>query len=261
MGPFSLFKKRYGQHFLSDTNILKRIVAFAGIEPMDTVVEIGPGGGALTLQLAQQATRVVAIEIDRDLISPLRSAAPHNVEVIEADALSFDFSRIAEEPYHLVGNLPYNVATPLFRRFIGFRRSIRDVTVMIQKEVADRIVAGPGSAAYGPLSVLVQYYAAPRYGFTVAPGSFRPKPKVDSAVIRLEWRAAVADADDFTDFVHRAFASRRKKLANNLGRMYPEKSRGQLLQTLSDVSVPPDARPENLSVEEFLRLYNQICRH
>jgi 16S rRNA (adenine1518-N6/adenine1519-N6)-dimethyltransferase len=256
-----LFKKRFGQHFLTDTNILKRIVAFAGIEPADTVVEIGPGGGALTRQLALRAARVVAIEIDCDLISPLRSAAPQNLEVIEADALTFDFSRIAQSPFHLVGNLPYNVATPLFRRFIEFRRSIRDVTVMVQKEVAGRIVAEPNSKAYGPLSVLVQYYANPSYGFTVAPGSFRPKPTVDSAVIRLDWRSDVEDANDFTDFVHRAFASRRKTLANNLGRMFPEKPRAELSQALREINVPPNARPENLSVQDFLGLYNQVCRH
>jgi len=258
---FLLLKKRFGQHFLRDTNILKRIAAFAAIAPDATVVEIGPGRGALTLQLAQHAARVVAIEIDADLISPLRSAMPQNVEVMEADALTVDFSAIARTPVHLVGNLPYNVSTPLIRRFIEFRRSIRDVTVMVQKEVAERIIAQPGSDAYGPLSVLVQYYATPGYGFTVAPGSFSPKPKVDSAVIRFEWRSGIEDAPDFTDFVHSAFAARRKKLANNLGRMFPEQSRVQLLQALRDAGVADDARPENLSVEDFLRLYNQICRH
>jgi 16S rRNA (adenine1518-N6/adenine1519-N6)-dimethyltransferase len=253
-------KKRFGQHFLTDLNILRRIVRFAEISPKDTVIEIGPGSGALTRELAAVAKRVFAIEIDRDLIQGLRNQMPANVEIIEGDALEIDLGTISEEAFHLVGNLPYNVATPLFKRFIEFRRIVRDVTVMIQKEVAERIVAKPATEAYGPLSVLIQYYATAKYGFTVPPGAFRPKPKVDSAVVRLDWRPSVPDAREFTDFVHHAFGSPRKKLINNLLHMFSGIEREQLLAELEKANVPVDARPENLSVEEFHRLYNQICK-
>jgi 16S rRNA (adenine1518-N6/adenine1519-N6)-dimethyltransferase len=252
-------KKRYGQHFLSDRNILQRIVRLAEISPGDTVLEIGPGAGALTRELAAVARRVVAIEIDRDLIPALRASSPANVEIVEADALDADFAKLAgSEAFHVVGNLPYNVATPLLKRFIDSRERILDVTVMLQKEVAARIRATAGSPDYGPLSVLMQYYATPVRGFTVPPGAFTPRPKVDSAVIRLEWKREVPNAKDFTDFVHRAFGSRRKKLANNLAVIFPNRSREDTLAVMKDAAISPDARAETLTVEQFLRVYNQL---
>jgi 16S rRNA (adenine1518-N6/adenine1519-N6)-dimethyltransferase len=254
-------KKRFGQHFLSDKSILRKIVGFANIQPGDTVLEIGPGGGALTRELAGVAQRVIAVEIDRDLVPALRAEMPPNVEVIEGDALDLDLAKLADPPFHVVGNLPYNVATPLFKRFIEFRRQILDVTVMIQKEVAQRIVAKPGSSEYGPLTVLVQYYSDSKYGFTVPPGAFHPRPKVDSAVIRMEWRPevdSVSDATEFTDFVHRTFQSRRKKLANNLSSMFPSLAREAVLEKLHASGIKPNARPEELSIPDFQRVYNQF---
>ena len=256
-----MLKKRFGQHFLSDPRILRRIVQFADLGPTDTVLEIGPGAGALTRELAATVHRVVAAEIDRDLIPQLRENMPANVEIVEGDALQLDLVALTGQRFHVVANLPYNVATPLFKRFIEFRNSISDVTVMIQNEVAQRIIATPGDDAYGPLSVLIQYYAVPAFGFVVPPGAFRPKPKVDSAVIRLEWRPGVVDAQDFTDFVHHAFGSRRKKLVNNLRHMYPRIPRPQLLSDMALAGVAENARPENLSVTDFKHLYNQVCRH
>lgn len=252
-----LHKKKFGQHFLSDPNILCRIAAFARIQPGDTVLEIGPGRGALTRELAAAAKKVIAVEIDADLIPVLRQTMPDNVEIIEGDALEVPFP---EGPFHLVGNLPYNVATPLFKRFIELRASILDVTVMIQKEVADRIRAKPNDEAYGPLSVLMQYYAIPEKGFTVPPGAFTPKPKVDSAMIRLTWRPDVPYDKEFTDFVHHAFGSRRKKLINNMLPLF-QQSRGDLLAAIAESGIREDARPENLSVEDFHRLYNRIRRN
>ncbi|HLH31217.1 MAG TPA: 16S rRNA (adenine(1518)-N(6)/adenine(1519)-N(6))-dimethyltransferase RsmA [Terriglobia bacterium] len=249
-------KKRFGQHFLTDPSILRRIVQLAQLAPEDTVVEIGPGAGSLTRELAAVANRVIAIEIDRDLIPGLRQSLPPNVDVIEGDALSVEFPR---DEFHLVGNLPYNVATPLFKRFIENRARIRDVTVMIQKEVADRLNAKPGTPEYGPLSILIQYYATVKYGFKVSPGSFRPPPKVDSAVVRLEWKQDVPDAKPFTDFVHHAFGSRRKKLVNNLLSMFGSLGREEVLHRLANAGISVDARPEQLSVAEFLRVYNQFC--
>jgi 16S rRNA (adenine1518-N6/adenine1519-N6)-dimethyltransferase len=243
-------KKRFGQHFLTDRSILKRIVRFA--QPGNIIVEIGPGAGALTRELAAVAERVIAIEIDRDLIAGLRASMPANVEVVEGDALEAPFPG---EPFHLVGNLPYNVATPLLKRFIEHRNHILAATVMVQKEVADRIAAKPRTREYGPLSILVQYYANVKYGFTVPPGAFTPKPKVDSAVIRLTWKPGMPDARGFTDFVHQAFASRRKTLANNLSRMFPALDRAEIVRRLGS---HPAARPEELSVGEFLHVYNQF---
>ena len=250
-------KKRYGQHFLSDRNILQRIVRLAAIHPDDTVIEIGPGAGALTRALAAAARRVIAIEVDRDLIPRLRNTMPANVEILEADALEVDLSKLAPK-FHLVGNLPYNISTPLLKQFIAARAHILDVTVMLQKEVADRLRAMPDSKDYGPLSVLVQYYATPIRGFTVPPGAFTPRPKVDSAVIRLEWKPGIPDAKDFTDFVQQAFSSRRKKLLNNLVTLRPNRTRDELGTILESAGLSRDVRAETLTVEQFLRVYNQL---
>jgi 16S rRNA (adenine1518-N6/adenine1519-N6)-dimethyltransferase len=251
-------KKRYGQHFLSDRNILQRIVRLAAVAPEDTVVEIGPGAGALTRELAAVARRVIAIEVDSDLIPRLRSAMPSNVEIIEADALETNLSQLGTTQFHLVGNLPYNVATPLLKQFIAARDHILDVTIMLQKEVAERLRAKPNSKDYGPLSLLAQYYATPIWGFTVTPGAFTPRPKVDSAVLRLEWKPGVPDAKDFTDFVHRAFGLRRKKLLNNLVTICPTRSREEISSALQTAGLPPDARAETLTLEQFLRVYNRL---
>ena len=248
-------KKRFGQHFLTDRSILRRIAEFSKIGPDATVVEIGPGAGALTLELAAIAQRVIAIEIDRDLIPSLRADMPGNVEIIEGDALEVTFP---SGRFHLVGNLPYNVATPLFKRFIENRDRIVNVTVMVQKEVAERLTADPGTGEYGPLSVLIQYYADVTYGFTVRPGAFKPRPKVDSAVVRLEWRSGVPADRGFTDFVQKAFSSRRKKLANNLLHMFPSVGRDAVLHRIEKAGIEADVRPEALSVDEFLRIYNQF---
>jgi len=248
-------KKRFGQHFLSDPSILKRIVQLARIGPRDSIFEIGPGRGSLTRELSAAAGRVIAIEIDRDLVPRLRADMPANVEIVEGDALKVEFPA---EPFHLVGNLPYNIATPLFKRFIEHRSHILDVTVMIQKEVAARLIAKPGTSEYGPLSILLQYYAAVTYGFSVPPGAFTPRPKVNSAVVRLDWKPNVPDARKFTDFVHLAFGSRRKKLVNNLLSMYGSLGREEIVQRLTKADVNVDARPEDLSVSQFLRVYNQV---
>jgi 16S rRNA (adenine1518-N6/adenine1519-N6)-dimethyltransferase len=250
-------KKRFGQHFLTDRSILRRMVEFAGVTVGDLVVEIGPGAGSLTQELARVASRVTAIEIDRDLIPALRFAMPPNVDIIQGDALDVEFPA---GPFRLVGNLPYNIATALFKRFIENRGRIVNVTVMIQKEVAERLTAKPDTPEYGALSVLVQYYAAVTYGFTVSPGAFRPRPKIDSAVVRLDWKPNVSDAQPFTDFVHHAFSLRRKKLVNNLLHMFPSLGREEVVRRIANAGIETDVRPEKLSVEEFFRVYNQFGR-
>jgi 16S rRNA (adenine1518-N6/adenine1519-N6)-dimethyltransferase len=248
-------KKRFGQHFLTDRSILQRIVKLAHIHHDETVVEIGAGAGSLTSELAAIAQHVIAIEIDRDLVPSLRASMPENVEIVEGDALEVPWPA---GQFHVVGNLPYNVATPLLKRFIDHRQFIQDVTVMVQKEVAERLIAEPSTPEYGPLSVLIQYYATVKYGFTVAPGAFKPRPKVDSAVIRLEWNPDVPAARAFTDFVHHAFGSRRKKLVNNLLSMFGSLGREEIRKRMRSAGIPENARPEELSVEKFLRVYNQF---
>jgi 16S rRNA (adenine1518-N6/adenine1519-N6)-dimethyltransferase len=248
-------KKRLGQHFLTDRSILRRIVQFADIDCEDTVLEIGPGAGALTIELAAAARRVIAIEIDRDLVVALRRSVPPNVEIIEGDALDVEWP---DGMFHMVGNLPYNIATPLMKRFIAHKDHILGVTIMVQKEVAERLRAKPSTHDYGPLSVLIQYHATVKYGFTISPGAFTPRPKVDSAVVRLEWKPDVPRSRAFTDFVHDAFASRRKKLVNNLLMMFGSLARDEVLRRLAEAGIPPDVRPEELSVAEFLRVYNQF---
>jgi 16S rRNA (adenine1518-N6/adenine1519-N6)-dimethyltransferase len=201
---------------------------------------------------------VIAIEIDRDLVPGLRASMPANVEIIEADALTVDLGTLLASPAHVAGNLPYNVAVPLLRKFIAARSRILDVTVMLQREVAERIRARPGGREYGPLSVLIQYYATPVWGFAVPAGAFTPPPKVDSAVIRLEWRPGIEDFPAFTDFVQRAFGARRKKLLNTLGAIFPGVSREQLGLALEDAGAGRDARAETLSAAQFLRVYNRL---
>lgn len=251
-------RKRFGQHFLSDPGILDRIVEFARVNPEDRVVEVGPGRGSLTTRLARAGSSVTAIEVDRDLIASLRTAMPPNVAIVEQDALTVDYRTIAEPGYLLVANLPYNIATPLIERFIAARSSIRSVTVMVQKEVADRVLAAVGVRDYGPLSIGVQFYASVGPGMILPPGAFNPPPKVHSRMIRLEWRPDVPDNPAFIRFVRNAFASRRKKLVNNLGNMLPAIGRRRLMELLETAGIDGNARPEELSLDEFLRVFAAV---
>ena len=251
-------KKRFGQHFITDPGILKNIIEFSRVRPEDVIVEIGPGRGALTTRLAQVGRSVTAIEVDSDLIEPLRQTVPENVEVIEEDALNIDYLSLLPRPYVLVANLPYNVATPLIERFIAARASILSVTIMVQKEVADRILAAPGGREYGPLSIGVQYYADVEGGFVLGPGAFRPSPKVHSRMIRLEWKPDIAEKPEFIRFVRNAFTSRRKKLVNNLGAMHPQTPRDALHRILEQEGLSTDVRPEELSVAQFLGVFSRL---
>jgi len=252
-------RKRFGQNFLHDPGVIARIVRAINPQPGDTMVEIGPGLGALTGPLLEAAGRLQVIEIDRDLVPRLEAEFGNRPGFIvhQADALAFDYARLVPPGGRLrvAGNLPYNISTPLLFHLLGYGEAIRDLHFMLQKEVVDRIVAAPGSDAYGRLSVAVAARAEAHALFGVGPGAFRPSPKVDSAVVRIVPRPPPFQIDDLARFdrvVAAAFSQRRKQLANAL--------RGLLdAQAIAAAGIDPHARAEQLSAAQFARLANSIA--
>jgi 16S rRNA (adenine1518-N6/adenine1519-N6)-dimethyltransferase len=245
-------RKRFGQHFLHDPGVIRRIVAAIAPEPGDRLIEIGPGLGALTLPLLERCGRLDVVELDRDVVPHLRAAAAGRGELVvhEADALRFDFAALAADgaPLRLAGNLPYNVSTPLLFHLLDARRVIRDMTFMLQREVVERMAAAPGSDAYGRLSVMLAAYTEVEPLFRVGPGAFRPPPKVDSAVVRLvPWREPpfpMPDPQRFATLVAAAFAQRRKTLRNALKAHAAESA-------MVAAGIDPQARAETLSAAQF----------
>lgn len=250
-------KKSWGQNFLHDTRIVARIVDAAAIAPADVVVEIGAGLGALTAALAARAARVLAIERDRELVLLLRQAfaAVPAVTIVEANALTFDFAAVERtERLVVVGNLPYNIASPLLFRLLAARAHLRSATVMLQRELAQRLVAGPGTRRYGAPSVLLQQHAELHTCLQVGRGAFVPAPRVDSTVIRLDFRGAPqAPVDDaaLRLTVRTAFGMRRKTLLRALSAAYPEPL---VADALARCAIDPRARAETLTVAQFAAL-------
>lgn len=244
-------KKRLGQHFLTDRHYLERVVAEIAPAEDDAMVEIGPGPGALTGRLAGVVRTLHVVEIDRELAAGLRTRfAPGRVVVHEADALAFDFGRLPAG-LRVVGNLPYNVSTPLLFHVAAFAPRIRDCVFMLQKEVVDRMVAAPATAEYGRLTVMLQYRFAVALAFRVPPGAFSPPPKVDSALVRMAplgpGRTAARDEAWFGRVVTAAFTQRRKTLRNALrGLAAPE--------SFERAGIDPGLRGETLSVAQFVAL-------
>src|SRR5579884_1951052 len=245
-------RKRFGQHFL-EAAWVRKVIAAIDPQPDDTFVEIGPGRGALTRPLAERARRVVAYEIDRDLAAQLRAAAMPNVDVLEGDFLNADApDSSASHPIRVAGNLPYNVASPILFKLVDWSRTgvaLADATVMLQREVADRLLADPGSRDYGVLTVLIRHRASVERVLALPPGAFRPPPKVHSAVVRLRFHAPDPPVDDeaaFERVVKAAFAQRRKTLANAL--------RSQTARMQSDPFIDLGRRAETVSVAEFAAL-------
>jgi 16S rRNA (adenine1518-N6/adenine1519-N6)-dimethyltransferase len=231
-------RKRYGQHFLHDPRALARIVSAVCPSAKDVLVEIGPGEGALTRPLLERAGALHAIEVDRDLAARLRELP--GLTVHEADALDFDYARFPAG-MRLVGNLPYNISTPLLFHLAKYASRVRDMHFMLQLEVVDRMVAAPGTAAYGRLSVALQARFAMEKLFTVAKGAFRPPPKVESAVVRMVPLAKMLAIDD--EVLRRAFSARRKQLRNALPGV-----------DLAAAGIDARLRPENLSPEDYARI-------
>jgi 16S rRNA (adenine1518-N6/adenine1519-N6)-dimethyltransferase len=253
-------KKSLGQHFLRDANLLRRIAAALDIEPGDTVLEIGPGPGGLTQQLHALADRLVAIEKDRDLVPSLRARFPR-MELVEADALEVDWHELTGPgPVRIVGNIPYNITSPLLERALTPPRP-RVIVYLVQKEVADRVAAPPGGSDYGALTVGIQAVARVERLFKVPAGAFHPPPKVDSAVLRLHPLAEplVADADvlPFRRFVVGLFGFRRKQLVRGL-RELTGADPATALGWVERAGLVGTMRPQELAPGEFVRLYAEV---
>lgn len=251
-------RKRFGQHFLHDQSVIHRIITALNPKPNDHLVEIGPGEGALTFPLLKCVPSLDAIEFDRDLIVLLHTSADQtHLNLIQADALNFDFAQLKndERPLRMIGNLPYNISTPLIFHLLTFKNVISDMLFMLQKEVAERLAAAPRSSSYGRLSVMVQYHCVVMVLFDVSPRSFSPPPKVQSSIVKLiphqHYPYLAKDELLFAEVVRRAFNHRRKTLRNSLKGLVSD----DIWQALS---IHSDLRPETLSIENFVSISNAL---
>lgn len=264
------FQKKFGQNFLVDTNVLNRIISAAEITKEDCVLEIGPGLGTMTQYLAESAREVVAVEIDRNLIPILEDTLSgyDNVTVINGDILKLDIQKIVEErnggeAIKVVANLPYYITTPIIMGLFESHVPLKSITIMVQKEVADRMQVGPGSKDYGALSLAVQYYAKPEIVANVPPNCFIPRPNVGSAVIRLTKYETppvqVRDEKKMFSLIRASFNQRRKTLVNGLCNAADlHLSREQVTGTLEEMNLPPVIRGEALTMEQFAELSNLL---
>lgn len=253
-------RKRFGQNFLHDQYVIDKIISAIGAKSEQHLVEIGPGRGAITEPLLQATDgHLDVIELDRDLIPILRAQffRHEGLTIHEADALQFDYAQLQtdDRPLRLVGNLPYNISTPLMFHLLSYANIIQDMHFMLQKEVVERLCAAPGDKAYGRLGIMMQYQCEARYLFTVPPGSFDPAPKVDSAIVRLTPRKTIThpvhSLDQFERVVKAAFSQRRKTLRNNLKGVADD-------AVLESLGINPGCRAETLSVDQFVQITNAI---
>lgn len=252
-------RKRFGQNFLTDYSIINDILAHAHPQAGEHWLEIGPGLGALTKPLLENKVRLDVVELDRDLVARLQKQfAQHaNLTIHSADALKFDFAVLAEpgEKLRVIGNLPYNISTPLMFHLLETTNCVEDMIFMLQKEVVERICAESGSKKYGRLSVMMQYFCATEWLFDVAPDCFDPPPQVTSAIVRLvphdKPPVEVADFSGFSHLVTQAFSQRRKTLRNSLKNWVSE-------QQIADLGIDANLRAESISLEEFAALSNVV---
>ena len=268
-----VFQKRFGQNFLIDPHVLEKIMAAAQIGPEDCVLEIGPGIGTMTQYLAERAARVVAVEIDEGLIPILQETLKDygNVTLIRADIMKVDIKELAQEygggrPFKVVANLPYYITTPIVMGLLEGDAPVESITVMVQKEVADRMQAGPGSKDYGALSLAVQYYADPYIAANVPPNCFIPRPNVGSAVIRLTRHAVppvhVEDPALLFRIIRASFNQRRKTLVNSLNNSQELAcTKEEAAQALEYLGLGPSVRGEALTLEEFAGIANYLSGH
>jgi 16S rRNA (adenine1518-N6/adenine1519-N6)-dimethyltransferase len=252
-------RKRFGQHFLTDDTIVARIIGVIDPQADDHLVEIGPGLGVLTAQLLPRVPAMDVVELDRDIIPKLAARCGHlgQLNIHTADALNFDFATLAgaDKPLRIVGNLPYNISTPLLFHLLESRATIRDMHFMLQKEVVDRLAATAGNRDYGRLSVLTQYHCRVDALFEVPPEAFTPPPRVNSAVVRLVPHATppapVSDVTQLTKLVAQAFSQRRKTLRNTLKPLLSA-------ERIAALGIDPVRRAETLSLAEFAALSNAV---
>jgi len=258
-------KKRFGQHFLHDHRVIQKLIYEVNPKPSDLMVEIGPGLGALTFPLLDSLEQLHVVEIDRDVIKRLEQRNNPKLKIHSVDALVYEFSELtnnSEEPLRVVGNLPYNISTPLIFHLLEPLSNaneekfvITDMHFMLQNEVVERITAKPGSKTYGRLSVMVQYYCETEYLFFVGPESFDPPPKVDSAILRLtpwsERPFRAIDDKQLSKIIAQAFSMRRKTLRNNLKKLISA-------EQIESLGIEPSHRAETLGVEDFVKLSNFI---
>ncbi len=251
-------RKRFGQHFLHDRTIISRIIDSLEIQKSDTILEIGPGQGALTRHLPESIHHLYLVEIDRDLAAALGSAFAHrsNVTIINQDVLSVNIADYLQEGrlLRIIGNLPYNITTPIFFHLAQFAHSIRDMTFMVQKEVADRLIAEAGSKTYGRLSLSAGLRFSIRKRFDVGPGAFNPPPKVTSSIIHLrphEQQFQDILQQQFDTLVRTAFSQRRKTLKNSLGKIIDA-------ETFKNADIDSTLRPESLTIDDFLKLAERM---
>ena len=264
------FQKKFGQNFLIDTHVLDKIIRAAEITKEDMVLEIGPGIGTMTQYLAEAAGKVIAVEIDRNLIPILSETLSmyDNVRIINEDVLKLDIRKLAEEenqgrPIKVVANLPYYITTPIIMGLFESKVPIESITIMVQKEVADRMQTGPGSKDYGALSLAVQYYADAKVMLNVSASCFMPRPNVDSAVIQLtRHRKAPVDVEDeklMFQIIRASFNQRRKTLVNGLkNSLELDFSKEEILSAIQEIGKPDTIRGEALTLEEFAMLSNQL---
>ncbi len=249
-------KKSLGQHFLHERGVVDKLVMAIDPRPGDRIVEIGPGQGALTFPLLDRHGALTAIEFDRDLLEPLTAAAKSHGELtlINSDVMNVDFTDLAAgTPFRLVGNLPYNLSSPILFHALDHAAVVCDMHFMLQKEVVDRMAAGPGSKVYGRLSVMLQAYCTVTALFMVPPGAFRPPPKVDSAVVRLvphpRGQVGIDDPRRFADIVRAAFGQRRKTLRNAMSSVCAA-------EEIVRAGIDPQSRAEQVAVADFIALAN-----
>lgn len=256
-------RKRFGQNFLVDQNIIEKIVAAIAPSPNQNLVEIGPGQGAITGPLLEKCAQLNVVELDRDLIPLLEQKFQQypGFCIHQGDALKTDFGQFYSEgkPLRIIGNLPYNISTPLLFHLLSFNQQISDMFFMLQKEVVDRLAAIPGDKNYGRLSVMVQYFCRVQALFPVPPSAFRPVPKVESAIVLLRPYAELPHKANnvqlLSKLVRTCFQQRRKTIRNSLKQLL---SSEQLQQLSDNPNIDMTLRPENLSVEEFVKLSNQM---
>lgn len=253
-------KKRFGQNFLHDKSVIGRIVSAINPQPGENIVEIGPGLGAMTMPVLDCCKKMTAVELDRGLIENLQkiSAPIGELNLHQGDALKFDLSELPSEPkLRLIGNLPYNISTPLLFHFVKWSGQIKDMHFMLQKEVVQRMAAGPGSKTYGRLSVMLQYHCQVIPLFEVHPGAFNPPPKVDSVIVRLipheQPPVQVDDFKFFAELVTAAFNARRKTIRNSMKKYLTE-------EQIQEIGIDPQIRPEQLGLTQFATLANAALK-